>query len=62
MGFNIVPGIGPARLKKLLDYFGDAEKAASDLKAAASAIERNAYLMRVMPQPEKANEKVEAPK
>jgi DNA processing protein len=27
VGFNIVPGIGPARLKRLLDHFGDAESA-----------------------------------
>jgi DNA processing protein len=27
VGFNIVPGIGPARMKRLLDHFGDAEAA-----------------------------------
>ena len=37
------------------NQFGDAAKAASDMKAAAAAIERNATLMRDLPQPEKAN-------
>lgn len=42
MGFNIVPGIGPARLKKLLDYFGDAEKAwhAAPLDLARAGLDR----------------------
>ena len=42
VGFNIVPGIGPARLKKLLDYFGDAERAwhATPLELARAALDR----------------------
>jgi len=42
VGFNIVPGIGPARLKKLLDYFGDAEKAwhAAPLDLARAGLDR----------------------
>ncbi len=42
MGFNIVPGIGPARLQKLLDHFGDAEKAwhAAPLDLARAGLDR----------------------
>lgn len=42
VGFNIVPGIGPARLKKLLDYFGSAERAwhASALDLARAGLDR----------------------
>jgi len=42
VGFNLVPGIGPARLKKLLDHFGDAEKAwhAAPLDLARAGLDR----------------------
>jgi len=42
VGFNIVPGIGPARLKKLLDYFEDAERAwhAASLDLARAGLDR----------------------
>lgn len=42
IGFNIVPGIGPARLKKLLDHFGSAERAwhASALDLARAGLDR----------------------
>jgi DNA processing protein len=42
VGFNIVPGIGPARLKKLLDYFGDGERAwhAAPLDLARAGLDR----------------------
>lgn len=42
VGFNIVPGIGPARLKRLLDYFGSAEKAwlAAPLDLARAGLDR----------------------
>ena len=42
VGFNIVPGIGPARLQRLLDYFGDAEKAwhAAPLDLARAGLDR----------------------
>jgi len=42
VGFNIVPGIGPARLKKLLDHFGDADKAwhAASLELARAGLDR----------------------
>jgi DNA processing protein len=42
VGFNIVPGIGPARLKKLLDHFGDAETAwnAAQVDLARAGLDR----------------------
>jgi DNA processing protein len=42
VGFNIVPGIGPARLKKLLDHFGDAQTAwhAPTLELARAGLDR----------------------
>jgi len=42
VGFNIVPGIGPARLRKLLDYFGNAETAwhAAPLELARAGLDR----------------------
>ncbi|KPL16646.1 MAG: DNA processing protein DprA [Anaerolineae bacterium SM23_84] len=42
VGFNIVPGIGPARLQKLLDHFGDAESAwhAAPLELARAGLDR----------------------
>jgi DNA processing protein len=42
VGFNIVPGIGPARLKKLLDHFGDAETAwdAATVDLARAGLDR----------------------
>jgi DNA processing protein len=42
LGFNIVPGIGPARLQKLLDFFGDAETAwrAAPLELARAGLDR----------------------
>ena len=42
VGFNIVPGIGPARLKRLIDYFGDAEKAwrSAPMDLARSGLDR----------------------
>jgi len=42
VGFNIVPGIGPARLKKLVDHFGDAETAwhAAPLELARAGLDR----------------------
>lgn len=42
VGFNIVPGIGPARLNKLLEHFGDAETAwkAPPLELARAGLDR----------------------
>jgi len=42
VGFNIVPGIGPARLNKLVSHFGDARLAweASSLELARSGLDR----------------------
>jgi len=42
VGLNIVPGIGPARSKKLLDHFGDAERAwcATPLELAQAGLNR----------------------
>jgi DNA processing protein len=42
VGFNIVPGIGPARLGKLLDHFGDPETAwhAPSLELARAGLDR----------------------
>jgi DNA processing protein len=42
VGFNIVPGIGPARLQRLLDHFGDAESAwhAAPLELARAGLDR----------------------
>jgi DNA processing protein len=42
VGFNIVPGIGPARLQKLLDHFGAAESAwhAAPLELARAGLDR----------------------
>jgi len=42
VGFNIVHGIGPARLQRLLDYFGDAETAwkAAPLDLARAGLDR----------------------
>jgi len=42
IGFNIVPGIGPARFKRLLDHFGDAEPAwrAAPLELARAGLDR----------------------
>lgn len=42
VGFNIVPGIGPARLRRLLDYFGSAEQAwhAPPLDLARAGLDR----------------------
>jgi DNA processing protein len=42
VGFNIVPGIGPARLGKLLGQFGDAERAwhAAPMELAQAGLDR----------------------
>ena len=42
VGFNLVPGIGPARLKKLLDRFGDVHSAwhAPPLELARAGLDR----------------------
>jgi len=42
VGFNLVPGIGPARLNRLLEYFGDAETAwrAAALDLARAGLDR----------------------
>ena len=37
VGFNIVPGVGPVRFRRLLDYFGEAQRA---WQASASELAR----------------------